>query len=380
MALNVQPNDSSPGIARERDSIVVDMTPRASRQHNSRLGVEAPAPAAPRKRRTFTVLDLGLQVIAVGPLLVLLAIWVVFATLSPYFLTSSNVTNILVQSTTVGLLALGALVVVMVGSLDLSLGSTLGFCTIVGAVLFRDHPSLGWLVLPAMIGAGVAVGAINSLVIETMRIGNPFIITLGMLYVVQSLSYVVSGGTQVPGLPDYLLQLANGHLLGIPGPIVLLLVAGAALSLFLNCVVWGRWIVAIGGNSEGARKVGIPVRHVLFSVYVIASLFAAIDALLVAGMNDAGATDGGTSILLAIAAVVIGGAGLSGGRGSVWLTLCGAVILSSITNGLTLVSVSPNWTPFAVGSVLIAAVGLDRLRSTIEGRLRVRQAQMQAAA
>jgi ribose transport system permease protein len=120
------------------------------------------------------------------------------------------------------------------------------------------------------------------------------------------------------------------------------------------------------------------VRKVLFSVYVIASLFAAVTGVLVAGLNDAGAPDSGTSVLLAIAAVVIGGASLTGGRGNVWATIVGAVILGSITNGLTLLSVSPNWTPFAVGAVLIAAVGLDTLRTNVEGRLRVRQAQIQA--
>ena len=156
-------------------------------------------------------------------------------------------------------------------------------------------------------------------------------------------------------MPDALLVLANENLLGLPGPIVLVLVSGAMLGLFLNRAVWGRWIVAIGGSADAANKVGIPVRWVLFSVYVIAGFFAAITGLLVAGRNDAGVVDGGTSILLAIAAVVIGGTSLSGGRGSVWSTIVGAVILGSITNGLTLISGSPNWTPFAVGAVLVLA-------------------------
>ena len=330
-------------------------------------------------QRQSVVLSAALRLIAAGPLFVLGCIWVAFAFLSPYFLTRSNLTNVLVQSSSVALLALGALVVVIVGSLDLSLGSTVGLCTIVGAVMFRDHPSLGWLVVPAVIGAGLAIGLVNSVVIVTLRIGNAFIVTLGMLYAVQSLSYVASGGTQVPGLPSYLLALANDKLAGIPGPILLVLAAGGALAFLLNRVVWGRWIVAIGGSADAAERVGIPVRKVLFSVYIIASLFAAVAGILVAGLNDAGAPDSGNSILLAIAAVVIGGARLTGGRGSVWATLVGAVILGTITNGLTLLSVSPNWTPFAVGAVLIAAVGLDTLRGNIEGRLRVRQAQIQAA-
>lgn len=328
--------------------------------------------------RHDVVLTVALRVIAAGPLFVLGCIWLLFAILSPFFFTQSNLTNILVQSSSVALLALGALLVVIVGSLDISLGATVGLCTIVGAVLYRDHSSLAWLVIPAMLATGLAIGLVNSLVIVTMRFGNAFIVTLGMLYAVQSLSDVESGGTQVAGVPHYLLTLANNHVAGVPGPVILVIVVGAALAFLLNRVVWGRWIVAIGGSADSASKVGIPVRKVLFSVYLIASLFAAVAGILVAGLNDAGATDNGTSILLAIAAVVIGGASLGGGRGSVWATIVGALILGSITNGLTLLNVSSNWTPFAVGAVLIAAVGLEALRRNVEGRLRVRQAQIQA--
>ncbi|WP_167499131.1 ABC transporter permease [Amycolatopsis thermoflava] len=318
-----------------------------------------------------------LRLIAAGPVLVLLCIWLVFSGLSPYFLSTSNITNILVQSSSVALLALGALVVVMVGSLDLSLGSTVGLCTIVGAVLYRDFPSLGWVVIPVLLVVGLAIGVLNALCIVTFRIGNAFIVTLGMLYVIQSLSYVVSEGTQVPGVPDHVIALANESVVGIPGPVLLVVGVAALLWFLLNRVVWGRWIVAIGGNRDAAGKVGVPVRKVLFSVYIIASVFAAITGVLVAGLNNSGTVDNGTSILQAIAAVVIGGASLTGGRGSVWATVVGAVILGSITNGLTLLSVSTTWTPFAIGAVLVAAVGLDTLRNTVEGRLRVRQAQLQ---
>jgi ribose transport system permease protein len=324
------------------------------------------------------VLSMALRVLAAGPLVVLMCIWIAFSALSPYFLTQDNITNVLVQSSAVALLALGAMLVVMVGSLDVSLGATVGLCTVVGATFFRDNPSLGWLVTPAMLSVALAIGALNSFVIVGLRIGNAFIVTLGMLYVVQSLSAVQSDGSQVAFVPDYIISLANDDVVGVPGPVIVVLVAAAALAFFLNRVAWGRWIVAIGGNADAASKVGIPVRKVLFSVFVIASLFAGIAGVLIAGRNAAGSVDNGNSILLAIAAVVIGGASLSGGRGSVWATLIGAVILGSITNGLTLLAVSPNWTPFAVGAVLVAAVGLDAARINIEGRLRIRQAQIQA--
>lgn len=337
-----------------------------------------PTPNGGRRRQSALLLDIALKAIAAGPLFVLGALWLLFTILSPYFLTGSNLSNILIQSSSVALLALGAFVVVMVGSLDLSLGAVAGLCTLVGAVLFRDHQLGAPLVVLAMLGVALAVGAFNAFVIETLRIGNSFIVTLGVMYAVQSLSFVTSGGTQVAGVPAPLADLANAEPLGVPGPVIVVIIAAAAIAFFLDRIAWGRWVVAIGGDAEAARKVGIPVRAVLFSVYVIAALFAGLTAILVAGLNQAGAPDSGTSILLAIAAVVIGGASLSGGRGSVWASVIGAVILGTISNGLTLMNVSPNWTPFAIGSVLVAAVGLDAARQRLEGRLRIRQAQLQA--
>lgn len=330
------------------------------------------------RSRSGLLLDLALKAIAAGPVIVLLALWVLFTILSPYFLTASNLTNVLVQSSATALLALGALVVVMVGSLDISLGATAGLATLVGAALYRDHPAHATLIVLAMVAVAVGIGIVNAFVIETVRIGNAFIVTLGTMYAVQSLSYVTSGGSQIPGTPPVLADIANASPLGIPGPVILVALAAAAMYILLERVAWGRWIVAIGGNQDAAVKVGIPVRKVLFSVYVIAGFFAGLAALLVSGLNQAGAPDSGTSILLGIAAVVIGGTSLAGGRGSVWGAVVGAIILATISNGLTLLSVSPNWTPFAVGSVLVVAVGLDAARQRVEGRLRVRQAQIQA--
>jgi len=348
--------------------------PRAARREPS-----PPDERVPHARQG-AALAVALRVIAAGPLVVLACIWITFAILSPLFFTSSNLTNVLVQSSPTALLALGALVVVMVGSLDVSLGATVGLCTIVGALVFKNHPSLEWLVVPAAVATGLAVGVVNSLVIVVLRFGNAFIVTLGTAYVVQSLSYVQSGGTQIPNVPGYLQALANDDLLGVPGPVVLVVAAAVALAFLLNRIVWGRWIVAIGGSADAAGKVGIPVGKVLFSVYVIAGLFAAVAGLLTAGLNSAGGPTDLTPVLLAIAAVVIGGASLTGGRGRVWATLVGALILGSITNGLTLLNVSSNWTPFAYGGVLVAAVGIETLRNTVERQLRVRQARIQAEA
>lgn len=334
--------------------------------------------ARPNAELGELALGLALRVVQAGPIIVLLCVWAAFSVLTPYFLTASNLTNVFVQSSSIALLALGALVVILVGQLDISLGATIGLCTIVGAILFRDYPEASWAIVPAVLATGAAVGVVNSFIVVALRIGNSFIITMGMLYMVRSLSYLLSGGSQVPGVAPYLAEMASAKVLGVPGPVILVACCAIFLWVLLNRVVWGRWIVAIGGNPGAAEKVGIPVRWVLFSVYIIAGLFAATAGLLVAGRNQAGTADDGTSVLLAIAAVVIGGASLTGGRGSVWATVVGAVILTSITNGLTLVSVSPNWTPFAIGAVLVIAVCLDKLRSGIESGLRLQQARVQA--
>ena len=354
-------------------------TPASTEHGSGRTRAATPSSGSRgRRRQSELLLGLTLKAISAGPLFVLAALWLLFFVLSPYFLTTSNLSNVLIQSSSVALLALGAFVVVMVGSLDISLGAVAGLCTLVGAVLYRDHHLGAPLIVLAMLGVALAVGLVNALVIVGLRIGNSFIVTLGTMYAVQSLSFVTSGGTQVAGVPGPIADLADAEPLGVPGPVIVVLVAALAMAFFLDRIAWGRWIVAIGGNAEAARKAGIPVRAVLFSVYIIAALFAGITAVLVAGLNQAGAPDSGTSILLGIAAVVIGGTSLSGGRGSVWGTVVGAVILATISNGLTLMEVSPNWTPFAIGSVLVAAVGLDAARQRIEGRLRLRQAQLQA--
>jgi ribose/xylose/arabinose/galactoside ABC-type transport system permease subunit len=146
------------------------------------------------------------------------------------------------------------------------------------------------------------------------------------------------------------------------------------MTIMLKKMVWGRWIVAIGGNREGAARMGIPTRRVLGSVYVVAGLMAGASAILIAGLADAGYPDQGDNILFCIAAVVVGGASLSGGRGSVLRTVVGAVILATINNGLTLMSIGPNWASFAVGGVLVAAVAVERVRARVEARLRVHQA------
>lgn len=320
-----------------------------------------------------------LVLIRLGPGLVLLALVIGFSIASDVFLTRSNFANILSQSCVVAALALGMLPVVLTRSLDLSVSSTLALSTVVGAKFYTEHPSLGLLVIPLFLAVGLAVGAVNALLIVQFGLNVPLIVTLGTLYAVQSLAYVVSDGATIVGMPPAVSALANTKYLGLPIQVPLIALCGVVMAFVLRRLAWGRWIYAIGGSPEAASRVGIPVKSVLVSTYLICGMFAGVAGMLVASASDAGyATAGGLSNLDAIAAVVIGGASLAGGRGGVVGTLVGAVVLGTVYNGLVLTNVSPNWTPFAVGAILVFAVALDVVRTRLERVLRLRQARIAA--
>ena len=327
------------------------------------------------------LLQLALLFVRMGPGLLLLALVIFFGLASHVFLTTANFRNILSQSSVDAALALGMLPVILTRALDLSVSSTLAVSTVICAKVYTDHPHTGPFIIPLFLLIGLAVGFVNGLLIVRLNLNVPLIVTLGTLYAVQSLAYVISGGATIVGMPHGVSALTNSKFLTLPIEVTVIAACGIVMSIFLRQMAWGRWIYAIGGSPEAARRVGIPVRRVLFSTYLICGMFAGVAGMLVASASDAGySTAGGLSNLDAIAAVVIGGASLYGGRGGVLGTLIGAVVLGTVYNGLVLTNVSPNWTPFAVGGILIFAVGLDVVRTRLEGSLRLRQAMLEAGA
>jgi ribose transport system permease protein len=316
---------------------------------------------------------IALRVVALGPLLILGALWLVLSLLSPYFFTTLNFTNLLQASSVVAILAVGQLLIVLTGQIDLSAGSVVALTTVVGAKLAQSTLHSGVLVVVAMAATGCAVGLANGLLIERVRLGSSFVITLGMLSVANGLAYVVSDGSTITGLPRLIDDVGSQDVAGVP--ICGLVVLGvAALATILTARLrWGRWIYAVGGNRAAAERVGIPVRAVSMSVFVLGGLAAGLAGVIQAGLTDSGAASAGfNSELDAISAVVIGGAALTGGRGSVFGTLVGALILGTIHNGLNLLSINLNWEPVVLGSVLIVAIGADRVRESFETRLRLR--------
>lgn len=315
---------------------------------------------------------LGLRALQAGPVLILVVLVVAMALLSPYFLTSRNVANVGFQASFVAVLALGQLLVILTRGIDLSVGSTVGLAGVVAAV-YAGTSGAGSLAL--FVATGVLVGAANAAVLVYGRVLNPFIVTLGTLGIARGLALVLADGQTRTGLPPVVSTLGSGTVFGIPVPVVVVAVLATVLAVLLGRTQWGRWIYAVGGNPEAARRAGIPANGVLVSVYVLCGLLAGIAAILVAGRTDSASPQAGQLLELdAITAVIIGGASFQGGRGRVVNVLAGALIIGVIRNGLDLLGVSPFWQLIAVGTLVIVSLELDVLRGRLEQRLRTRAA------
>ena len=317
---------------------------------------------------------LALVAIRIGPGLMLIAVVIVIASLSPVFLTPRNVGNVLSQSAVIAVLALAQLLVIVTRGIDLSVGSTLALSAVVGAMVFSATPN-GTVVIVAMLATGTAVGAVNGLVYVYGRLPHPFIVTLATLSIARGLALWLSGGQPLQGMPQIVQDLGGGSLGWFP--FSAFLVGGLALIglLLTTRMVWGRWIYAVGGNPDGARRAAIPVRRVVVSVYVLSGLAAGIGAIITSGrLNGGSPTFGELAELDTIAAVVIGGASFLGGRGTIGNALVGALMIGVIRNGMNLLNVDAFLQPIVIGMVIVLAVELDVVRGHLERRLRILQA------
>lgn len=297
-----------------------------------------------------------------GPLLGLLLMGGVLSVLSPYFLTFDNLLNVFRQSAVNALLALGQLLVILTAGIDLSVGSILGLCCVLVAMMLKAGVPVGLSIL-AVMGVGVALGLTNGLLLTMLRLPHPFIPTLGMMNVARGLALVISGGFPISELPEGFRFWGAGTIAYIPTPVVLVLVVYAVFHLFLTHTTLGRDLYAIGGNKQAALLSGIVVDRRLTMVYALSGGLAALGAIVLAGRMNSGFPLAGVGAELdAIAAVIIGGASFFGGVGTVWGTLIGALIMGVLRNGLTLLNVSAYWQTVVIGGVIVAAVGIDVLR------------------
>lgn len=307
------------------------------------------------------------RLLAFGALIVIV---IFFSLASPNFLQFDNFVGILLATAVVGVLALGATFVIISGGIDLSIGTVMTLAAVITGVLITN------MHLPVVVGiiGGVAVGGLaglaNGILIARFKI-PPFIATLGMLNVAKGLALVISGLTPIyfSSTPEFnegaMGSMIGGILPGLAIPNIVLVLFGAALvaSLLLTKTVLGRYTFAIGSNEEAARLSGVNVNAWKAAVYVIGGLFAGLGGVLIAArLNSAQPSLGFGYELDAIAAAVIGGTSLAGGEGSILGTVIGAFIISTLTNGLRILSVPQEWQTVVTGGIVILAVYLDIIR------------------
>jgi ribose transport system permease protein len=298
----------------------------------------------------------------IGPLLgALIILCVVLSFATDKFLTTSNLLNVLVQMSVVGIAAVGGTFVIITSGIDLSVGSNVALSGMVAAYTMKELGASGLVGLLVALAVGAFVGVVNGTSVTVLRL-TPFIATLAVLAMCRGLTQQVSQGQTIFGFPPDFTFLGNGRIAGIQAPVVITIIVFAVGWFVLTRTTFGQQVYAVGGNREAARLAGIPVKRVIFSVYVLAGLCAGLAGIVLAGRLNSALSSSATGLeLQVIAAVVIGGTSLFGGRGSLVGTFIGALLIGVINNGLTLLNVNPFWTQFIQGVVIFVAVLLDAL-------------------
>jgi ribose/xylose/arabinose/galactoside ABC-type transport system permease subunit len=302
-----------------------------------------------------------------APALVFLAVLVAAFTLtSDKFLSATNLEAILISVAVLGTVALAVNQVILCGEIDISTGSMMGLCAVAaGAVAV----SYGGLILPLLAGVGVGAlaGAVNGFLVTVGRIPS-IIVTLGMLYALRGVILLVTGGTWITGIPESARVLGTGSILGVGYPVILLFVLFLIVELVSRHSTWGRNVFAVGGNRRAARFAGLPINRVRFLAFVLVGVFVGIASVVYLGRAGSVQTNTGTGLeLQAVAAVVIGGTSISGGRGSSLAALTGAVLIGVILNGLVLLGVPGIWQQAVLGALILLAVATDVLRRRLVG-------------
>ncbi|WP_310073551.1 ABC transporter permease [Phyllobacterium sp. 1468] len=290
----------------------------------------------------------------VGVLAALIILVIAASFLSDRFLTPANLLNILRQVAIVGILAIGMTFVILTRGIDLSVGSILGLSVVIYAGLLETHSMA--IAIPLGLLVAMAAGLVNGLGVASAGI-PPFIMTLGMLSFARGLAFLYTGGTPIPILNEAFYDLGNDYLFGIPIPSLILLAILAVSAIILSLTAFGRSVYAIGSNEEAARLSGVPVRLYKIIVYVIAGGVSGLAGLVYASQLSIGTPIAGQGYELdAIAAVVVGGTSLFGGKGSVGGTFLGTLIIGVLANILNLTGVDPYVQQLFKGALIVVAV------------------------
>jgi ribose transport system permease protein len=299
-------------------------------------------------------------------LLFYVALLAAFSILSPFFLSVRNMLAIGTNVAFIGLMAAAGTPLIIAGGLDLSVAATAGLVGVVIALLNAAGVNV-WLAVIVAVLLGALVGVVNGLFATRLRL-NPLIVTLGMMSIVSGSALILTGGLTKPLMVPGFNWIGQGRLFGAPVPLILMMVTYVALSIVLSRTRFGRFVYATGGNTEASRLIGLPVERVQITLYVVSGVSGAVaGTMLAAQLGAAAPAAAAPHLLTVIAAIILGGTSLYGGRGSVWGTLLAVLILGTLNNGLTLMDVSSFWQDVTRGVVLMLAVSLDQIRTRALG-------------
>jgi ribose transport system permease protein len=285
------------------------------------------------------------------------------------FLTERNIFNIFRQTAFYQLLALGQFIVIVTAGIDLSIGSVMALAMMCAAIL-AEGGALWPIVMLAPLLVGLMVGTVNGLGLTKLHMPHPFIMTLGMMFVARGATYLISDGRPITGMPPEVSWLGAGNLgilgLNIPVSLIVVLITFSLAWLFLQHLRTGRHIYALGGNPQAARVSGVNVDRTLVIAYALCGFMAGFAGLLLAGRTNSGFPNAGEGDeLVAISAVIIGGASFFGGRGTVLGVFAGVLVIGMLRNLLNLSNVQVFWQQVLIGVVIIAVVAFDVLRRRI---------------
>lgn len=292
-------------------------------------------------------------------LITLVAVVIVTAVGNPRFLSAGNLLNILFQVSTLGIVATGQTMLLIAGGLDLSVGAALSVAGLVTAIVIFSTGSVT-IGVASGLGAGTLIGAINGLLVATNR-ATPFIITLGTMTFLQGLAIIISGGSPINGAGALFALFGLGSTLRVPNPFYVFAATLGVVFFVLRRTMLGRYAFAVGGNEEAARLSGVPVRQIKIGLYALNGMIVGVAAIVLTGILNSALPNMGVGYeLRAIAAVVIGGTPLTGGRGTVLGTLGGVLLLGLVSNSINLLGVGANYQSAVLGLIITAAVLLQR--------------------
>ena len=321
----------------------------------------------PKLERKIFGMTLGSFIGRFGAFFGLLFLVIFLSISSDVFLTSSNLQNITRQATVNAFLAIGLLMAIITGGIDLSVGSILALAMCSLAILvvkWGVNPYLGIL---ACLAVGVLVGWVNGMLLTKLHLPHPFIATLGTMNIARGLALIITGASPISGFDragaPQILYLGAGSIGPVPVAFIVVILVYIVFHIILSNTSFGRHIYAVGGNTNAARLSGINVNKTLVIVYSLSGLMAGLAALMLAGRTNSGYPNAGAGYELdAIAAVIIGGASFSGGSGTIGGTAIGVLLIAVLRNGLVLLGVPTEWQTVAIGLVIIGAVSIDVLR------------------